>query len=343
LYTATAEIPSVIPDVQSEMNLLVLEGLQKIKGYVYDVAGNRLRKTAENLPVESYFPNQLDQYERVELTPRYHDRMGNFIEDGVWKYTYDYRGQLSSIEKKGTGYRTAFHYDPMGRKIFETRNNQSKLLIYDRWNIIEEYLGPGNIHSSAISDDGVDNVILTSTENNNYWSYTDMLKSVTHILKGEQIYQYFEYDEFGEVLRSTSGGIMVPPFAGKSQIPELEKYDFVFRTYDSKIGRFLQRDPRGYVDGTNLYSYVQNNPASYTDPFGTERDEQISLNDAANIGGGPLSRIEAFFQKSIADVPNIGFRKAISELFDPTYDIEESFQWFLDASEKTVQIWKSTE
>lgn len=44
------------------------------------------------------------------------------------------------------------------------------------------------------------------------------------------------------------------------------------RIYDAGIGRFLQADPfvqdRTNLQALNRYSYVQNNPLSYTDPSG---------------------------------------------------------------------------
>jgi uncharacterized protein RhaS with RHS repeats len=37
------------------------------------------------------------------------------------------------------------------------------------------------------------------------------------------------------------------------------------RYYDSKIGRFISRDPIDIRDDVNLYSYVGNNPVNYVD------------------------------------------------------------------------------
>ncbi|MFI4854467.1 MAG: RHS repeat-associated core domain-containing protein, partial [Phycisphaerales bacterium JB065] len=45
-------------------------------------------------------------------------------------------------------------------------------------------------------------------------------------------------------------------------------YLFRNRYYAPYEGRWITRDPAGYVDGMNLYQYVQGNPLIYFDPFG---------------------------------------------------------------------------
>jgi RHS repeat-associated protein len=47
-------------------------------------------------------------------------------------------------------------------------------------------------------------------------------------------------------------------------------YHFPFRTYSPRLGRWLQRDPLGYVDGVSLVQYCMSAPLRYIDPLGLE-------------------------------------------------------------------------
>jgi len=47
-------------------------------------------------------------------------------------------------------------------------------------------------------------------------------------------------------------------------------YDVRNRMYHPTLGRWLQRDPIGYVDATNLYGYVRSDPVGRRDPRGLE-------------------------------------------------------------------------
>ncbi|MBK9128170.1 MAG: RHS repeat-associated core domain-containing protein [Phycisphaerales bacterium] len=50
--------------------------------------------------------------------------------------------------------------------------------------------------------------------------------------------------------------------------PGVGLYHFLFRTYSPTLGRWMQRDPLGYVDAVSLIQYVASNPASLHDPTG---------------------------------------------------------------------------
>jgi RHS repeat-associated protein len=59
-------------------------------------------------------------------------------------------------------------------------------------------------------------------------------------------------------------------------------YAFPFRGYSPSLGRFLQRDPLGYIDGPNLYEYARSMPTVLTDPLGLA----VGLADVKGPAGG---------------------------------------------------------
>ena len=85
------------------------------------------------------------------------------------------------------------------------------------------------------------------------------------------------YQAYGEHPGLTSGSYRYtaqrfdPETAGSSAEPS-GLYDYRARIYSPTLGRFLQPDPAGYVAGTNLYAYVNNDPLDNTDPSGQVKD-----------------------------------------------------------------------
>ncbi|KPK48588.1 MAG: hypothetical protein AMK72_06560 [Planctomycetes bacterium SM23_25] len=57
-------------------------------------------------------------------------------------------------------------------------------------------------------------------------------------------------------------------FCGYRYDPETALYHVRHRMYHATLGRWLQRDPLGYVDGMGLYEYVGSGPLGTTDPMG---------------------------------------------------------------------------
>jgi RHS repeat-associated protein len=56
--------------------------------------------------------------------------------------------------------------------------------------------------------------------------------------------------------------------AGAADARATGLYAVRHRAYDPGKGRWMQRDPAGYVDGMNSYEYVSNRPVAASDPLG---------------------------------------------------------------------------
>ena len=55
------------------------------------------------------------------------------------------------------------------------------------------------------------------------------------------------------------------------------------RYYDPSLGRFISRDPIGMRDDINLYGYVGNSPAMYTDLFGRAKVILNAIQNAKSV------------------------------------------------------------
>ena len=103
---------------------------------------------------------------------------------------------------------------------------------------------------------------------------------------------YYHYDGLGDTVAITdSAGILLNSYAygpyGKL-LNKAELFENPFRYvglygvtdegnglyymraryYDHQIGRFINKDPIGFLGGTHSYTYAQNNPLNWTDPLG---------------------------------------------------------------------------
>ncbi|MEO6935532.1 MAG: RHS repeat-associated core domain-containing protein [Collimonas sp.] len=91
-----------------------------------------------------------------------------------------------------------------------------------------------------------------------------------------QIISYEEYSPFGSTTYQAVRGQTDSPkryrYAGKERDEENGFTYYGARYCASWLARWINPDPAGMVDGSNLYAYVRNNPLSYTDATGTECD-----------------------------------------------------------------------
>ena len=101
-----------------------------------------------------------------------------------------------------------------------------------------------------------------------YYYLTDGLGSVTDLTSAAgAVIESYTYDVYGAPSATSTVGNPYY-FAGRRLDPESGIYDYRYRNYDQRIGRFVQRDPIGYYDSMNLYQFVLNSPINWWDPYG---------------------------------------------------------------------------
>jgi len=281
---ASALLANPIPNRQSAMTTLIGSlGLpQTLVTFDYDLVGNRdIERTADGTSID-YEANSLDQYISRNGTNYTYDANGNLNDDQERMCTYDSLNRLVIVKEKNGNELTNFWHDALGRRILERINGKATQLICDGNNVIEEYRD-GNLFAQYIFDDGVDSLLQIAAEKRDHWYHTDIVGSVRLLTEGTgaNVAQY-DYSPFGAFEKETNKTIYNPwGYTARRFNPSLRSYDYRAREYNPQTGRFFQRDPAEMIDGTNLYKYTENNPLSYIDPFGLERDEaQLASNIA---------------------------------------------------------------
>src|SRR5439155_8950133 len=88
-------------------------------------------------------------------------------------------------------------------------------------------------------------------------------------------------------------------FTGREHDEPLYLYYYRARYYHTDLQRFISEDPLGLAAGdVNFYAYVANNPLSFIDPFGLDKDQ-------CSAGGGALAGA-ANFSAGFGDILTSG-------------------------------------
>ena len=249
--------------------LTTVTGAQ-IHSYQYDAVGNR-----SLVDGSTYVPNNLNQYSTVGGTTYQYDADGNLTFDGTNTYGYDAENRLTSAT--GPGLSATYTYDAFGRRISKTVNGTTTKFTWDGDQLLEELDGTGNQTAEYLNGPGIDEPLRMQRGTTKSYFLADGLSSVTHLTNPQgAIVESYQYDAYGKptilnaqgqpITTSAYGNRLL--FTGREYDQEAGLYYYRHRTYSWFLGRFLQRDPLGYFDGPNPYTYVRNNPVNYTDPKG---------------------------------------------------------------------------
>jgi RHS repeat-associated protein len=262
----------------------------------------------------SAFNELIHREDSVNEDFRYDDN-GNLIEDNDYLYEWDSRNRLSIVTRKADGVVGVYNYDAMGRRIRKEVYNSDDLngvtnFYYDGNRVVEERDDEDNLSQQYVYGNYIDEVLMMDRNGDGDDSaieggdqrlhyHQDALFSVYAVTDevGQILESYF-YDPFGKVMIFDENGNPVPPnpwgtahsaianpylFTGRRFDEETGLYYYRARYYDANEGRFISRDPSGYVDGMNLYSgYFALNSL---DPTGTDKLSIITVSDVNSERG----------------------------------------------------------
>jgi RHS repeat-associated protein len=113
------------------------------------------------------------------------------------------------------------------------------------------------------------------------------------------------YKPFGDVysISGTAGSNL--RFPGQYFLIEDGLHYNWYRHYDPTLGRYLQPDPLGFVDGPSVYSYVHDSPIGLADPDGLEPRRKKTADPGPRCSG-PNSVCEGGNQGGFLDLFNPG-------------------------------------
>jgi len=239
--------------------------------FTYDATGNRTSGPQASTTYTIDQGNQLAAYPNVTLT---YDNNGNITGkttlNGTYTYLYDDENRLTELRFNGSAIAT-YKYDPFGRRIEKNVASPATTYkyLYDGANILYEYDGSNAIKTRYTHNLATDDPLAIEANGTLYTYHKDTLSSVRALTDSTQAtINTYRYDSFGN---TTQAGTLLQPYAytGREWDWETGLYYYRARTYDSRIGRFISKDPISFAGGdVNLYGYVSNNPVNYADPSG---------------------------------------------------------------------------
>jgi RHS repeat-associated protein len=235
--------------------------------------------------------NAVNELVAINGSPLTYDANGNLQQDTTYTYAYDEENRLTQVTRNSDSAVVGqYQYDALSRRVQKVANPAgvpgTTRYFHDGARIIEEQNALGATQATYVYGNYVDEVLTMDRAAQTYYYHQNALWSVEAITDSTaNPAERYAYDVYGFVTVTDGTSTPVPVnawgtphsaignpyvFTGRQLDEEAGLYCYRARYYDPSKGRFLQRDPREYKDGMNLYQYVRSMPTRMADPFGLQ-------------------------------------------------------------------------
>jgi len=267
----------------TDINHLSMDTVLIGLGYTYNAVGNIIQ-------TDIRFPYSFNFSASDGIDDASYNSLNQLTSENGNTYSYDDDGNLTSVlgpraltasytdENLPEGFISGdlsvnYNYNGLQQAVSISKNNVIRLLYYDlqdkllfetdaEGEMLCKYIYSGN-RLTAMAD-----------ENGRVSFYHFDKNGSTLALTGPagELDAAYWYSPFGEKLLQHGSLENRFTYIGGLNVSDEGNgfYRMGKRIYDPRNGRFIQRDPKGMVDGTNLYTYAMNNPMVHIDPLGTE-------------------------------------------------------------------------
>jgi RHS repeat-associated protein len=358
--------------------------------YNLDPVGNWNSKTTDAV-MQSRVHNADNELIQINAQALTYDADGNTQNDGSFTYAYDEENRLTKVTRNSDSAVVGqYQYDALSRRVQKIANPAgtptTTQYFYDGARIIEEQNAASVTQATYVYGNYIDEVLTMDRSGQTYYYHQNALWSVEAVTDSTATpVERYSYDAYGYVTVTDGSGNPIPlnpwgtphsaignpwMFTGRQLDEEAGLYFYRARYYDSAKGRFLQRDPLGYVDGTNLYAYTNDRPTRLVDPLGLSpccdlcspkgatRNCKVTGTQKTSIGWTPdeIKKLKENAAKVAGEIPQSQNGMYIGEIYKRTlkaapaaadwlgqtngYSLYVTVSWEVCATESCYVFWK---